>query len=121
MCFLLYSTSSISMRFQFTHLYLIEGFKPVCLQVTTHYSLENHLQDYLWPVRVIAKARLTSCDEPFKISFLPIQHLGIFISIGALNILVCASGCIFHFIRLLKFYTVGKVCDCVSGQISHRI
>lgn len=104
------------MRFQFTHLYLIEGFKPTCLQVTTLYHLENDLQDYLWPLRVIAKARLTLCSEPFKkANFLPIRHMGIFLSIGILNMLVCTSGCVFHFVRLLKFYAVGKVCieSCV--------
>ena len=109
-CLLLFSTSSISMWFQFTHLYLIEGFKPTCLQVTTFYNLENNLQDYLWPLRVIAKARLTVCSEPFKkTNFLPIRHMGIFISIGILNMLVCTSGCVFHFVRLLKFYVIGKV------------
>ena len=114
MCLFLFSTSSISMRFQFTHLYLIEGFKPMCLQVTTFYDLENNLQDYLWPLTVIAKARLTSCSEPFrKTNFLPIRHQGIFVSIGILNTLVCSSGCVFHFVRLLKFYAVGKVCISV--------
>ena len=92
------------MQFQFTHLYLIEGFKPRCLQVTVHYNLENDLQKYLWPVRMVAKARLTPCNEPLKdATFYPIKNLGIFVSTEALNMLVCVSGCVFHFIRLLTY------------------
>jgi len=104
------------MQFQFKHLYLIEGFKPICLQVTTHYNLENDIQRYLWPVRVISKGSLTLCDEPFKkINYLPIKHLGIFIFTGTLNVLVCVFGCVFHFIRLVTFYAVGKVYNYMSS------
>ena len=98
------------MQFQFTHLYLIEGFKPLCLQVTTHYNINNDLQHYLWPLRVIAKAKLTLCDKPFKkITFLPIKNLKAFILTGSLNMLVCVSGCMFHCIRLIMFCALGKV------------
>ena len=100
------------MQLQFTQLNLIEGFKPRCLQVTVHYNLENDLQQYLWPVRVVAKARSTSCNEPLKdATFYPIKNSGFLISTEALNMLVCVSGCVFHFIRLLTYCAVGKVCN----------
>ena len=82
----------------------------MCLQVTTHYNINNDLQHYLWPLRVIAKAKLTPCSKPSeKISFMPIKNLKVFVLTGSLNVLVCVSGCIFHFIRLIMFCALGKV------------
>lgn len=107
---LLYSVSLISMEFQLKQLYLIEGLKPICIQVDVQYNVENGDQDYLWPVKILAKGRLTTCNKRLsKIKYLPIRHYHFFVSTGVLNVIVCAFGIILHCFKLLAFIVVGKV------------
>ena len=99
------------MEFQLKQLYLIEGYKPTCIQVDAHYTVENSDQDYLWPVRILVKGRLTMCNETLgKIHYLPIKHFHFLLWTGVLNGLVCAFGFILHCFKLLAFILVGKVC-----------
>ena len=78
------------------------------------YTVENGDQDYLWPVRIMVKGRLTMCDDSearSEINYLPIKHFHLFLSTGILNVLVCVFGFILHFFKLLTFILVGKVCE----------
>ena len=99
------------MEFQLKQLYLIEGYKPTCIHVYAYYSVENRDQDYLWPVRIVVKGKLTMCNETHgKIHYLPIRHFRFHLLTGVLNGLVCAFGFILHCFKLLSFILVGKVC-----------
>ena len=98
------------MDFKFKQIYLIEDFKPICIQIDAHYTIENDIQHYLWPVTILAKGELTSCSEDsVEKDFLPINNLGFFITVGAITVTVCVFGCLFHFVRLLTFLKIGKV------------
>ena len=97
------------MNFKFKQVYLIEGFKPFCIQISADYTMENDIQHYLWPVRILVKGKLIGCDNESKENFLPINNLGFFINVGVITITVCVIGCIFHFTRLMTFLKVGKV------------
>jgi len=91
--------------------YLVEGYKPICIRVIVHYSIENNVQYYLWPVRIIAKGRLISCNELSndKQFLLPVRNIVPRASIGILTVLSCFIGCVFHFIRVFTFIITGKV------------
>ena len=97
------------MEFKFKQIYLLEGFKPVCLQIATYYAIQNDAQRYLWPVVILAKGELTNCDKESEENFLPFNNLGFFITAGVATFIVCLIGCLFHFIRLLAFLKVGMV------------
>ena len=105
-----HSVSLISMEFQLKQLYLIEGYKPICINIDASYSVENGDQEYLWPVRIFIKGRLTTCDETLgKINYLPIRNLHKLVIIGALNGVTCVFGFILHCFKLLTFISIGKV------------
>ena len=105
-----HSVSLISMEFQLKQLYLIEGYKPICINIDASYSVENGDQEYLWPVRIFVKGRLTTCDETLgKINYLPIRNLHKLVIIGALNGVTCVFGFILHCFKLLTFISIGKV------------
>lgn len=104
-----YSTVHISMNFKFKQVYLVEGFTPVCILIDAHYTIENDVQHYLWPVRILAKGALTGCLEDSEEDFLPVNNLAFFLTTGAITIVVCIIGCLFHFVRLTSFLKVGKV------------
>ena len=92
-------------------LYLIEGYKPICIHIDASYTVENNDQEYLWPVRIIVKGRLATCSETLgKINYLPIKNLHVLIIIGTLNGLTCIFGFILHCFKLLTFISIGKVC-----------
>lgn len=98
------------MEFPLKQLYLIEGFKPICIQVDAQYTVENDDQDYLWPVRILVKGRLTMCDKELgEINYFPIQHYYFFLSSSILSVLVCIFGFTLHFFKSLAFISVGKV------------
>ena len=98
------------MEFKLEQLYWTEGYKPICIQVDVHYTIESGYQNYLWPVRLLVKGRLAMCDkEHSKINYLPIKHFKFFLSISILNVLACMFGFILHFIKLLAFILAGKV------------
>ena len=98
------------MNFKFKQIYLIEGFKPVCIQIDVDYTIQNDFQYYLWPVMILAKGELTSCSEDSEEKdFLPIKNLGFFITTGAVTVTVCVIGCFFHLFRLMTFFKIGKV------------
>lgn len=100
------------MNLEFKQVYLIEGFKPLCINIDAHYTIENDVQHYLWPVRILAKGEVTSCLEDSEAEdFLPINNLAFFITTGVVTIVVCVIGCLFHFVRLMTFFRVGKVCS----------
>lgn len=102
------------MTFKFKQVYLIEGFKPVCINIDAYYTIENNFQRYLWPVKVLAKGQLTSCLEDSEEDFLPINNLAYFIITGGVTIVVCLLGCLFHFVRLMTFLKIGKVSLAVN-------
>ena len=98
------------MEFPLKQLYFVEGFKPICIQVDAHYTVENSDQNYLWPVRILVKGKLTMCDEALsEINYLPIRHFNFFLSTAILNVLVCVFGFMLHFFKSLAFILVGKV------------
>lgn len=100
------------MNLEFKQVYLIEGFKPLCINIDAHYTIENDVQHYLWPVRILAKGEMTSCLEDSEAEdFLPINNLAFFITTGVITIVVCVIGCLFHFVRLMTFFRIGKVCS----------
>ena len=112
MCF--HSVSLISMEFQLKQLYLIEGYRPICIYIDASYSVENGDQEYLWPVRILVKGRLAMCNETFgKINYLPIRNLHKLIIIGTLNGVTCVFGFVLHCFKLLTFISIGKVHKCV--------
>ena len=88
---------------------MIEGCEPICIHITADYSIENDYQRYLWPVKIIAQGRLSSCDNDTEQHFQPMNDIPYFITIGALTGLFCITSCIFHFIRILLFFKLGKV------------
>lgn len=109
-----YSTLKVSMYFQFEEIYLIEGHKPVCIQVLARYYLENDHQRYLWPVRIFVRSSLTSCDvNAEERHFLPVSNIVFFVTAAVITVGVCIVGFVFHAIRLLTFLKVGKVRYCV--------
>ena len=97
------------MNFKFKQIYLIEGFKPVCIRIDVQYKIENDVQHYLWPVTIIAKGELTGCLDDSEKDFLPISNLKYFIITGAITVVVCVIGCLFHCFRLVAFIKMGKV------------
>lgn len=99
------------MQFYFEQIYVIEGIQPWCTDINVDYSIENDLQQYLWPLRIIVKAKLSSCDNMTEQHFIPLNydHLTYFITIAVLTGVFCATSCIFHFIRLLAFFKLAKV------------
>ena len=98
------------MEFKFKQIYIVEGFHPFCIQIDANYTIENNVQHYLWPVRILAKGQLTNCfDESEEKNFLPVSNLAFFVTAGAITIVVCVIGCLFHFIRLVTFLKMGRV------------
>jgi len=90
--------------------YLVEGYKPICIQLIVHYSIENDFQHHLWPVRITVKGRLTNCSDPSNLrQFLPIENITLIASIGFVTVLVSAIGCVFHSVRIATFIRTGKV------------
>ena len=109
-----HSVSLISMEFQLKQLYLIEGYRPICINIDASYSVENGDQEYLWPVRILIKGRLTMYNDTFgKINYLPIRNLHKLIIIGTLNGVTCVFGLVLHCFKLLTFISIGKVHKCV--------
>lgn len=98
------------MEFYFQHVYVVEGLEPICIHITVDYNIENDYQQYLWPARIIAQGRLSSCNNDTGQHFQPMNDIPYFITIGALTALFCTTSCIFHFIRILSFFKLGKVC-----------
>ena len=108
------------MQFYFEHIYVIEGLQPICIHVTAEYCIENDHQQYLWPVRIIAKGRLSNCDnETEEQHFMPMNDLAYFLTIGILTGLFCAASCAFHFVRLMTFFKLGKVASYASYLCLH--
>ena len=97
------------MKFFFQHIYVIEGFQPICIHITTDYSIENDFQQYLWPVRVTAHGRLSNCYNETEQHFQPMNNIPYFITIGILTGLFCTTSCILHFLKVLEFFKLGKV------------
>jgi len=90
--------------------YLVEGYKPICIQLTVHYSIENDFQHHLWPVRIIVKGQLTNCNDPSTHrQFLPVKNIVLIALIGFVTVLVSAIGCAFHSARIATFIWTGKV------------
>ena len=102
----------ILIQLQFNQVYLVEGYKPICMRLIVHYSIENDVQYYLWPIRIIAKGKLINCSEPSdgKQFFLPVRNIALSASLGIVMVVSCFIGCAFHSVRLFSFITTGKVC-----------
>ena len=108
------------MQFYFQHVYMIEGFEPICIHITVDYNIENDYQQYLWPVRIIAQGRLSSCNGTEQ-HFQPMNDIPYLITIGALTGLFCTLSCIFHFVRILSFFKLGKVRASVSYNYTYTL
>ncbi|XP_065887997.1 uncharacterized protein [Dysidea avara] len=105
-----YSMILILMQFHFKQVYLVEGYKPICIQLTVHYSIENDFHHHLWPLRIITKGKLIHCDGIFNsMHFLPIKNIAYLACAGVLTILVCFTGCVFHFVRIKTYIMTGKM------------
>lgn len=97
------------MQFYFKQIYVIEGFRPICVHITADYRIENDYQQYLWPVRIIAQGRLSSCDNKTEQHFQPMNDIPYFVTIGGLTGLFCTASCVLHFLKLLEYFKLGKV------------
>ena len=100
------------MLFYFQHVYVINGIRPTCIYITADYKIENDFQQYLWPVRIIAQGRLSSCDNDTEQHFQPTIDIPYFVTIGALTGLFSTTSFVFQFIRLMMFFKLGKVSIC---------
>ena len=52
-----YCTVLILIQFHFKQVYLVEGYKPICIQIeiTVYYnSIKNDFSHYLWPLGITA-------------------------------------------------------------------
>ena len=98
------------MQLQFNQVYLVEGYKPICMRLIIHYSIENDVQYYLWPIRITAKGKLINCSEPSDgKQFLPVRNIALSASFGIVTVVSCLIGCAFHSVRVFSFITTGKV------------
>lgn len=104
-----YSIAVISMKFFFQQVYVIEGFRPICMHITTDYNIENDLQQYLWPVRILALGRLSSCNNETEQHFQPLNDIPYFITIGILTGIFCTTSCVLHLLEALGFFKLAKV------------
>ena len=97
------------MEFYFEQIYVIEGFLPFCFHVTVDYRIENDLQQYLWPVSIIAHGRLSGCNNETVQHFQPMNDITYFITIGVLTGIFCTVSCILRILNVLEFFNLGKV------------
>lgn len=97
------------MEFYFKQIYVIEGVRPICIHITVDYRIENDLQQYLWPVSILAHGKLSGCNNKTEQHFQPMNDISYFITIGALTGIFCTASCILRILNVLAFLTLGKV------------